>query len=633
MHQVDPNLLSQQQKIVPERKIRYNRTIFHKNMKHRHFRTALLAASLASAFVALAIVSAGKMFTASHAQVSGGGTYLIDDTDPRFSKGGYWFPFFLNYAYNGQIKIGRKTMNPRARWQYSELRAGTYEVWVTWVPHGTFASNAPFTVRVSEQVEPRTVLIDQRRMPEQQMGNTRWQSLGVHSVSEGTLEVILTDQGIDNWFIVADAVQIVPVQEPPRSSSSASSSSLSSSQHYEYFCNGTWQSTPCSSSSSSRPNSSMSSSLMSSVGSSASSVGSLTSAGWQRCDGNDICGAFIVNNQCINSGHVDCNAPGGGMTGGTPTGQSCGVPGCTGQCFRCPTGSSASSSYSSAGSSTASVTDLSVGTPTVEPATLQPGQSTTIRWPVRNNGNIPAAGAELTVNIPQGIQLIGGDARCQGNSQQAICTIGQMSAGQAVTMTLGFSLQQGPSCSSSVTFDASVSGSQEDSDSTNNTVENTVEVDCGQAQGADVRVAIPQMAPAQVQAGGIGILSWRVENNGAGEATNVALVTNLPPGMSFVPSQSDSRCSSSGGQQVTCQLGSIAPHQSTTVGIASAFSSTFNALIPLRGAVEATENDPIPANNSVQVIFMQLYGIGGGGGGGGGGSSGGGGGMGPSNMR
>jgi hypothetical protein len=69
---------------------------------------------------------------------------------------------------------------------------------------------------------------------------------------------------------------------------------------------------------------------------------------FERCD-SGICNRQIHNGSCIKM-HLDCQASGGGMTGGQSTGESCGNENCRGQCLLCPPIGGSSSSSSLGGS-------------------------------------------------------------------------------------------------------------------------------------------------------------------------------------------------------------------------------------------------------------------------------------------
>ncbi len=82
-------------------------------------------------------------------------------------------------------------------------------------------------------------------------------------------------------------------------------------------------------------------------------------------------------------------------------------------------------------------------------------------------------------------------------------------------------------------------------------------------------VSISKSGPAQVTRGSTATYQLTVSNTSATAAQNIVVTDNIPggiPGITYVPSQSDSRCSLQ-SNRVICNLGTIAGNQSTTVNI------------------------------------------------------------------
>ena len=224
--------------------------------------------------------------------------------------------------------------------------------------------------------------------------------------------------------------------------------------------------------------------------SSASSA--FNSQGWESCSNGGICSRVINGGSCTTQ-YIDCTGAGGGYVQPIPTGDYCGVPGCSAGCFRCPnTVSSASSTYSSGQSSnftcmeyskqlnvsfvvqgtatcdttidaTASVsadevdptpsndtslshveiecnsTDLSVSEPSISPMQILPNGTSTFRWIVTNEGSADATSVELAVSIPQGVTTFGGDQRCQPQSADiVVCSQNRLNRNQETEFTVGF---------------------------------------------------------------------------------------------------------------------------------------------------------------------------------------------------
>ena len=98
-----------------------------------------------------------------------------------------------------------------ARWTFTDLVPGRYEVFVTWPEHASRANNAPYQV-LGVAGEP-IIEVNQRRAPDgERLGGRPWQSLGVFTITGDTLRVVLSSAA--NGSIAADAVRIVARQWP-----------------------------------------------------------------------------------------------------------------------------------------------------------------------------------------------------------------------------------------------------------------------------------------------------------------------------------------------------------------------------------------------------------------------------------
>lgn len=134
--------------------------------------------------------------------------FIIDDGDPGFSQTAGWtnltnlLAYQLDYNYHAP-----GNGSGAATWTFSDLQAGTYQVFSKWIAFGNRATNAPYTV-LDGATPLGTVGVDQTVPPTGDQSNAIvWQSLGSFSISSGTLAVRLSDNA--NGIVVADAVRIV----------------------------------------------------------------------------------------------------------------------------------------------------------------------------------------------------------------------------------------------------------------------------------------------------------------------------------------------------------------------------------------------------------------------------------------
>ena len=94
-----------------------------------------------------------------------------------------------------------------ASWTFTVAAGAEYEVELGWLTHGSRTQGAPVeiwdgTTRVG------TVSVDQRRDGAFQQV---WEDLGTFTISSGTLVVKLSDAGVADGIIVADAVRVTRV--------------------------------------------------------------------------------------------------------------------------------------------------------------------------------------------------------------------------------------------------------------------------------------------------------------------------------------------------------------------------------------------------------------------------------------
>ena len=156
------------------------------------------------------------------------GQQVVDDGDPGYSEqvlsagaegwtgnvaltpGAFDFDYRVHAAVSGSASAV-------ARWDFTALVPGTYEVFATWPQHESRASDAPYTVVTQVPgsdgglaEESSTVRINQKFAPGGAvLGGRPWQSLGVYSTAGTMLRVELRNDA--DGLVAADAIRIVPV--------------------------------------------------------------------------------------------------------------------------------------------------------------------------------------------------------------------------------------------------------------------------------------------------------------------------------------------------------------------------------------------------------------------------------------
>ena len=119
-------------------------------------------------------------------------------------------------GYLGDYRArGAGTGSHTARWTFTDLALGTYDVFTTWVPASNRATNSPYRI-LDATTELAIVRINQRMAPDDmQAEDHAWEQLGTFTVTSGKLVVELSNAA--DGFVIADAVRVVAWEDvyPP----------------------------------------------------------------------------------------------------------------------------------------------------------------------------------------------------------------------------------------------------------------------------------------------------------------------------------------------------------------------------------------------------------------------------------
>jgi len=140
---------------------------------------------------------------------------VLDDSDSSFVSVGEGWVVETNDAYQGSSQIhDGGDGSAIARWEFPGLPPGWYDVRVTWHEDDALTTEAPFTIY--EGTENRgDFMVDQQTAPDGEViGGRPWKSLGIFSITTGTMTVELTDASGDP--VVADGVRLIPVKNEVR---------------------------------------------------------------------------------------------------------------------------------------------------------------------------------------------------------------------------------------------------------------------------------------------------------------------------------------------------------------------------------------------------------------------------------
>lgn len=132
---------------------------------------------------------------------------IIDNGAPGTATVGTWSFVSGSGFRSDYLTATAGTGSKYATWTFSNLTPGLYRVSATWLPAGTRASNAPFTVLQGSAVLG-TVAVNQQVAPgDFTESGVGWKDLGgPYQVSGGSLTIRLTNQA--NGVVVADGIRI-----------------------------------------------------------------------------------------------------------------------------------------------------------------------------------------------------------------------------------------------------------------------------------------------------------------------------------------------------------------------------------------------------------------------------------------
>ena len=234
--------------------------------------------------------------------------------------------------------------------------------------------------------------------------------------------------------------------------------------------------------------------------------------------------------------------------------------------------------------------DLAI-TKTDSPDPVTAGNNLTYLLTVTNSGPAQATGVVVTDTIPAGVSFVSAtpsQGSC-GPPNPITCNLGTINNGANATVTIVVT----PTAAGPLSNTATVSGSQSDPNTSNNT----------DTEGTTVNPA-PQTAnlslvktdsPDPVTAGNPLTYVLTVTNGGPSQATGVTVTDTLPAGVTL-NSATPSQGSCSGTSTVTCNLGTINNGANATVTIV--VTPTAAGPLSNTAVVSGGQTDPDTSNNT-----------------------------------
>ena len=238
-------------------------------------------------------------------------------------------------------------------------------------------------------------------------------------------------------------------------------------------------------------------------------------------------------------------------------------------------------------------TDLSISA-VADASTIDVGEQVTFALTAHNGGPSDAGGVAVSSTLDAGLEYVSDDAGCMQSGTTLSCPIGDLAGGADAVVHVVARATAAAAGSVTVSH-ASVAGAQDDPDTTNNADSAVVTV-----TSADLSVTAV-LSPAGPVAGQTQHVLIDAVNTGPSDASGVVLTSTVPAGLSGVSASADGgvTCSVS-STTVTCPVGNLATGDHVNVdvqGTVGAGATTVSAT----AAIQGTEADPDPANNSATV--------------------------------
>jgi hypothetical protein len=138
---------------------------------------------------------------------------IVVDGQPGYSDSGNWHSETDPADYDGTDRWASASGNGNstATWTVSGLPAGLYTVQVAWAGHSSYATNAPYAIYDGSTLL-QTVPVNESQAPTgTSYGGVPFQQIATVAINSGTINVVLSNTGTNNTYIIANAVRIAPV--------------------------------------------------------------------------------------------------------------------------------------------------------------------------------------------------------------------------------------------------------------------------------------------------------------------------------------------------------------------------------------------------------------------------------------
>ncbi len=225
------------------------------------------------------------------------------------------------------------------------------------------------------------------------------------------------------------------------------------------------------------------------------------------------------------------------------------------------------------------------------PNPVKTGQNLSYTFNVSNAGPNDATSVNLSDPIPQNAAYVSSNTAqgsCAVNAGTFSCSLGTIKANASAQVSMVVT----SSVAGTLTNTASVSASETDPVTGNNSASNNVNVTVPTANLGLTNSAMPNPLDINTNA----TLTYTINNAGPDSASNSTFTTTLPTNASYISSNPSQGTCSFSVALLTCNLGSIAASGSAQVSLV--LTSSVLGILNTTASVSASEVDPVTTNNT-----------------------------------
>jgi uncharacterized repeat protein (TIGR01451 family) len=223
------------------------------------------------------------------------------------------------------------------------------------------------------------------------------------------------------------------------------------------------------------------------------------------------------------------------------------------------------------------------------------GTSFNYVFTVKNNGPSNATGVTIHDTLPEGLRFSSGSqCSAQAQGRQVTCNVGSLLKDELASRTITVNADASLADGALLTNTATVSGNETDLVESND----SSSTQTGFVRQADLGITKTD-SDDPVVAGTSFSYNLSVTNNGPSDASGVVISDTLPAGLSFNTSDPIAACSAV-GQEVTCDIGNLAAHDTVdlTLFVMASASLLDGIQLSNTASVSGEETDLPTGNNS-----------------------------------